>query len=238
MFDINDFDETLPGPWEWDVKRLAASFEVAGRDRGFAAGRPARDRAAKVGEYRQRMREARGCDPRRLVRAHERRPGHRADPGRGARHRLGKKEAQEAAQDIAKARTRDSVRVFAKRAGEVDGKLRIVRDPPLIMPIEDLVSPEAARQSEQAIQRLILSYRRTLAREHHPIEEFRYVHMARKVVGVGSVGTRCWILLMVGRDQTTRFSCRRRRPSRRCSSGSSARASTATTASGSWPASS
>ena len=110
--------------------------------------------------------------------------------------RLGKKEAKEAAQDVAKARTRDSTRAFAKRTAEIDGELRIVRDPPLIMPIEDLVLPGTTReQIERSMQKLMQAYRRTLAHEHHPFEEFRYVHMARKVVGVGSVGTRGWILL-------------------------------------------
>ena len=117
------------------------------------------------------------------------------------RDRPGKRVAKHAALDIAKARTRDSVRVFAKRTGNVDGELRIVRDPPLIVPIEDLVLSRSNRERvEKSLRKLVLSYRRTLAHQHHPIEEFRYVHMARKVVGVGSVGTRCWIFLMVGRD--------------------------------------
>ena len=99
------------------------------------------------------------------------------------------------------ARTRDRVRVFARRTAEVGGELRIVRDPPLIMPIEDLVlSPWVRKETGQGVARQTQSYRRTLSHEHHPIEEFRYVHMARKVVGVGSVGTRCWIFLMEGRD--------------------------------------
>jgi uncharacterized protein (DUF2252 family) len=93
------------------------------------------------------------------------------------------------------------VRVFAKRTGQIGGELRIVRDPPLIMPIEDLVLSDTAReQTERSVGNLIQTYRRSLAHRHHPIEEFRYVHMARKVVGVGSVGTRCWIFLLVGRD--------------------------------------
>ena len=203
VFDINDFDETLPGPWEWDVKRLAASFEVAGRDLGFA---PADRRAivtAGVREYRERMREAASMSTLDAWYAHlnidEVTQWMSAEV---SKKRLGKREEKEAARDIAKARTRDSVRVFSRRTGTVDGELRIVRDPPLIMPIEDLVlSPEVRRETERSIGRLIQSYRRTLSHEHHPIEEFRYVHMARKVVGVGSVGTRCWIFLMEGRDQ-------------------------------------
>jgi uncharacterized protein (DUF2252 family) len=116
-------------------------------------------------------------------------------------NRLAKKHEKNLHKDIAKAWTRDSVRVFAKRAGKIGGELRILRDPPLITPIEDLVLSDSTRaQTEQSVRKLIQSYRRTLSRQHHPIEEFRYVHMARKVVGVGSVGTRCWIFLMTGRD--------------------------------------
>ena len=202
MFDINDFDETLPGPWEWDVKRLAASFEVAGRDLGFAAADRRAIVMAGVREYRERMRAAAGMRTLDAWYAHM-----SVDKVTGwisaetSRKRLGKKITKEAALDIAKARTRDSVRVFAKRTGEIGGELRIVRDPPLIMPIEDLVLSRAAReQTERSVRKLMQTYRRTLAHRHHPIEEFRYVHMARKVVGVGSVGTRCWIFLLVGRD--------------------------------------
>ena len=152
LFDINDFDETLPGPWEWDVKRLAASFEVAGRDRGFS--------------------------------------------------KSDRREIFMAERSIAKARTRDSTRVFAKRAGKVDGELRIVPDPPLIVPLEDLGdSSTDCHEPERQIKELLQAYRQTLAHEHHPVEEFRYIHAARKVVGVRSVGTRCYILLLVGRDE-------------------------------------
>ena len=202
MFDINDFDETLPGPWEWDVKRLAASFEIAGRDLGFATDDRRAIVVAGVDEYRKRMRHAAGM--RTLDAWYEHM---RIDKVTGwmktevRRNRLAKKNARSVERDITKARTRDSVRVFAKRAGKVDGELRILRDPPLITPIEDLILSRSARErAEKSVRKLIKSYRRTLADHHHPIEEFRYVHMARKVVGVGSVGTRCWIFLMIGRD--------------------------------------
>ena len=100
-------------------------------------------------------------------------------------------------------RTRDSVRVFAKRAGQVDGELQILADPPLIVPIDDMVVPDPELESPEAvIKKLIWSYRRTLGHEHHPLEEFRYVHAASKVVGVGSVGTRCYVVLMAGRDRS------------------------------------
>ena len=202
IFDINDFDETLPGPWEWDVKRLAASFEIAGRDLGFSAADRRDVVLAGVREYREQLREASRMRTLDAWYAHlDEEAIHEGITQAVRSNKLGKKEAREARQDIAKARTRDSVRVLARRAGKVEGELRIVRDPPLITPIEDLVlSAEARERTEQSVHRLIARYRRTLAHDHHPIEEFRYVHMARKVVGVGSVGTRCWIFLMRGRD--------------------------------------
>jgi uncharacterized protein (DUF2252 family) len=202
IFDINDFDETLPGPWEWDVKRLAASFEIMGRDRGFT---PADRRAvvmAGVAEYRDRMRQAAGLGTLgawydqleagvllNLVRQEVR------------VKRVSKKEAQAFERDVKQAHTRDSTRVFAKRASEVEGELRIVADPPLIVPLEDMIRPGTEwENSDELIKKLLSSYRRTLGHHHHPIEEFRYVHTAYKMVGVGSVGTRCYIMLMMGRD--------------------------------------
>ena len=202
IFDINDFDETVPGPWEWDVKRLAASLEVMGRDRGFT---PADRRGvvlAGVAEYRNRMRQAAGMATLaswydqleagvllNLVRQETR------------VKRVSKKEARAFERDVKQAHTRDHTRVFAKRADQVEGELRIVADPPLIVPIEDMIVPGSEwENSEELIKKLLSSYRRTLGHHHHPIEEFRYVHAAYKMVGVGSVGTRCYIMLMVGRD--------------------------------------
>jgi uncharacterized protein (DUF2252 family) len=202
IFDINDFDETLPGPWEWDVKRMAASFEIAGRDLGFSPADRRDIVLTGVREYREQLREASRMRTLDAWYAHlDEEAIHEGIRQAVRRNRLGKKEAREARRDIAKARTRDSVRVLARRAGKVEGELRIVRDPPIITPIEDLLlSADSRERAEQSIRQLIARYRRTLAHDHHPIEEFRYVHMARKVVGVGSVGTRCWILLLLGRD--------------------------------------
>ena len=203
LFDINDFDETLPGPWEWDVKRLAASFEVMGRDRGFT---PADRRAvvmAGVKEYRDRMRQAAGM--RSLDAWYE-----HLEAGMLLKmvrkevrvKRVTRDEARVTEEMVAKARTRDSTRVFAKRADEVDGELRIVADPPIIIPIEDLVEPGSEWENpDPLIKKLLSSYRRTLGRQHHPLEEYRYAHVAYKMVGVGSVGTRCYIMLLIGRDQ-------------------------------------
>jgi uncharacterized protein (DUF2252 family) len=115
---------------------------------------------------------------------------------------VGKKQLKNAEANVAKARTKDSMQAFSKLTAEVDGEPRITGDPPLIVPIEDLLLPDAARdQIAASMRELIRSYRRTLETDRrHLLEEFRYVHIARKVVGVGSVGTRAWILLMLGRD--------------------------------------
>jgi uncharacterized protein (DUF2252 family) len=204
IFDINDFDETLPGPWEWDVKRLTASFEILGRERGFSPDDRREIVLACVRDYREIMLKAARMttleawydhiDVEELMDLvhHELAEG-----------RLAKKEARQAKKDVAKARTRDSLRVFAKRADEIDGELRIVADPPLVVPLEDLAEPDDPRLEgiEEWVRSLVTRYRRSLARQHHPLEEFEYVHTARKVVGVGSVGTRAWIHLFVGRDE-------------------------------------
>jgi uncharacterized protein (DUF2252 family) len=202
LFDINDFDETLPGPWEWDVKRLAASFEIMGRDRGFAPADRRDIVMAGVREYRDRMRQAAGMGTldawydhfeagmllnliRKEVRV----------------KRVSKAEARATEEMVAKAHTRDSTRVLARRTDEVDGELRIVADPPVIIPVEDLITPGSEWEDPAPlIKKLLSSYRRTLGQHHHPIEEFRYAHVAYKMVGVGSVGTRCYIMLMLGRD--------------------------------------
>jgi len=202
IFDINDFDETLPGPWEWDVKRLAASVEIMGRDRGFAPADRRTIVTACVREYRTVMRHAATIGTLDAWYDHidiEQVMGWvRTEV---AEKRLGKKEAKQAEKDVAKARTRDSTRVFAKRADEVDGKLKIVADPPLVVPVDDLNLPDMSpSEVEKWIRSLVEKYRRSLADYHHPFEEFEHVDSARKVVGVGSVGTRAWIHLFVGRD--------------------------------------
>jgi len=202
LFDINDFDETLPGPWEWDVKRLAASFEVMGRFRGFSGDERRSVVIAGVREYRERIRQSAALGTLevwydqleaemllKLVR------------NEVEDNRLAKKEARTTERQVSEAYTRDSTRVFAKRTRKIDGELRIIADPPLIVPIEDLARPGTEWEDPAPlIKKLLASYRRTLGRHGHPLEEFRYVHAAQKVVGVGSVGTRCYILLLLGRD--------------------------------------
>ena len=203
IFDINDFDETLPGPWEWDVKRLAASFEIMGRDRGFSTADRRSIVTAGVGEYRNRMRQAAGMGGLdawydhlevgmllKLVRQETR------------IKRVTKVDARAFERDVGKAYARDNTRVLTKRAAEVNGELRIAADPPVIIPIEDLITPGSEWEDPvPLIKKLLSTYRRTLlGHQHHPLEEYRYVHAAYKMVGVGSVGTRCYIMLMLGRD--------------------------------------
>ena len=204
MFDINDFDETLPGPWEWDVKRLAASFEICGRDLGFGPADRRDVVMAAVRAYRMTMRRAAKMRALDVWYDHIDVDAILAELADAVREkRLGKAEAKEAADDIAKARTRDHLRVFSKRVGGSDGDLRFVADPPLIVPVHDLAPPGTERDELDAwIRSLVSTYRRSLAREHHPLEEYRLVDTARKVVGVGSVGTHAWIHLFIGRDRS------------------------------------
>jgi uncharacterized protein (DUF2252 family) len=198
MFDINDFDETLPGPWEWDVKRLAASFEIAGRDRGFTPEDRRTVVTDGVAEYRARMHQlaaARNLD---VWYAHIEVTKLLDQLQAG----VTKKQRAKADASVAKARSRDSMQAFGKLTREVDGQRRIISDPPLIVPIEELLPAGAARDDvENELRGLLRSYRRTLATDRRELlESFEYVHAARKVVGVGSVGTRAWILLLQGRD--------------------------------------
>jgi len=204
LFDINDFDETLPGPWEWDVKRLAASFEICGRDLEFAPADRRDIVVATVREYRETIRQAATQGVLDSWYAHMEIEQLMAWIDEEVRERrLGRKEAKEARGDVAKARSRDSTRVLARRADTVDGALRIVADPPLVVPIEDLIESGMGWDDNRAVvEQLIRSYRRTLVHQHHPAQEFSYVHAARKVVGVGSVGTRAYIVLMLGRDES------------------------------------
>ena len=198
IFDVNDFDETLPGPWEWDVKRLAASLEVAGRDNGFPA-KPRREAVlATVSRYRQAMREFATMTNLDVWYA-------RADVSElRAQYDAELRARQRKMMDkgLAKARTRDSMQELAKLTRTVDGRPRIISDPPLVVPVDEMIRDETERATfEAALVRLIARYQRTLETDRrYLIEQYEYCDMARKVVGVGSVGTRCWIVLMLGRD--------------------------------------
>ena len=196
-FNVNDFDETLPGPFEWDLKRLVASFAVAGRERGFGRKARAGISSAVARSYREAMRNFASMRTLDLWYA-------RVEVDELARsfsQQASSKDAKRLERDLAKARTKDSLKAFAKLTHVVDGEPRIVSDPPLIVPVDEL--PDAGRQeiAREAIERLIRDYRRTLTGDRRRlVERFRYVDAAHKVVGVGSVGTRAWIVLMLGRD--------------------------------------
>lgn len=202
MFDVNDFDETLPGPWEWDLKRLAASVVIAARDREFSA-KEARTTALEVGaSYRQEMARLAGLSTLDVWYSHIDVAGLLAELEATAGKtgsRADKRMAARTAQIITKARTRDSLQALSKLTAVVDGQLRIVSDPPLVVPSEELFPEEVSDALRESFHQLVRGYRRSLQSDRrHLLEEFQFVQIARKVVGVGSVGTRAWILLMVG----------------------------------------
>ena len=200
MFDVNDFDETLPGPWEWDVKRLAASLEVAARGNGLP-GKQRRDIViASVTRYRQAMRNFAGMTNLDVWYAHADMDQLRAQ----FESRLQPRQRKNVDKGLAKARTRDSMQEVAKLTRMVDGRPRIISDPPLLVPIDELVPSDTSRTAlEEQFSTLIARYRRTLETDRrYLLEQYEFCDMARKVVGVGSVGTRCWIVLMLGRDDS------------------------------------
>jgi uncharacterized protein (DUF2252 family) len=197
VFSINDFDETLPGPFEWDVKRLVASFAVAGRDRGFKAKQRRVINLTVVRTYREAMKDFAQMRTLDVWYA-------RQDVDEIARQwtaQVSAKQLKRFERNVAKARAKDSLRAFDKLTEVVDGEPRFVSDPPVLVPIEELVAPGEVDQINDAMGTVINSYQRTLTADRRRLlERFRYVHAARKVVGVGSVGTRAWVMLLTGRD--------------------------------------
>jgi uncharacterized protein (DUF2252 family) len=197
LFDLNDFDETLPGPWEWDVKRLATSIVIAGRELGFS--RKHRDAIARdaASEYRQAMHQFAGMGN--MTIWYARVSGD--DLADVVRTRGTERQVRELERSFAKARRKDNARAFAKLAVNENGRARIRADPPLLVPIEDLVRDEDARQLNLAARHVINSYLSSLAGDRQQLlSRYRYADLARKVVGIGSVGTRCWVVLLLGRD--------------------------------------
>jgi uncharacterized protein (DUF2252 family) len=197
LFDVNDFDETYPGPWEWDVKRLAASLEVAARQNWFTAKQRRKIQLATVRRYQDAMGMFAGMHELDVWYA-------AADAGRlpaDLVSRLKKSSRKKLDQTLAKARTRDRHRSFKKLTAIVDGERRIVADPPLIVPVSELLPEQPRERLESQLRGLLARYQRTLPPDRRLLAQaFEFVDMARKVVGVGSVGTRCWIVLLRGRD--------------------------------------
>jgi uncharacterized protein (DUF2252 family) len=199
LFDVNDFDETLPGPWEWDVKRLGASLEVAARDNGLGRKDRRQIVLAAVARYRAAMRQLAGMNNLDTWYVD-------VDVEEFQREFAGQMNARQrqALETVtAKARAHDSKQALGKLCAEQDGQLRIVADPPLVVPIMDLLPEQLDREwMETELHALIGEYRRTLQSDRRVLlEQYDFTDMARKVVGVGSVGTRCWIALMLGRDE-------------------------------------
>ena len=201
IFDVNDFDETLPGPFEWDLKRLAASLVVAGRENGFSAKDRRRVVLAAIGQYQGSMREFAAMPLLEVWYAHLE---VQAVIDR-FRKELKAARIEQVQATIAKARTRDSMQVLAKMTADVDGERRIIADPPLVVPIEDLSELDPV-ELYAWLRDILRAYRRSLQPDRrHLLDQYRLVHIARKVVGVGSVGTRAWMLLMQAGDDDALF---------------------------------
>jgi uncharacterized protein (DUF2252 family) len=200
LFDINDFDETLPGPWEWDVKRLAVSLCVAGRHRGFSKQEIADVLAWTAQAYRQSMRgfaqmpnlavwyaKMNAQDVVNIVREQQ---------------LIGGKRLQKMEQRLGKARDKDSTRAVMKLTTAVDGRLQFISEPPLIVPIEELLGEAERGEVHERMERMLDDYRKSLSEDRCALlDEYDFQSIARKVVGVGSVGTRAWVLLFAGRDE-------------------------------------
>jgi len=198
LFDVNDFDETLPGPWEWDVKRLAASIAIAGRGAGLLRGERRTAIEATGRRYRETMRSL-AADTELSVWYAKLNEWMLVDRFRTD---FGRKAAPELDRALTKARSKDHLKAFSKLTRMVDGEPSIVADPPIVTPLRDLVPGERS-EIEGPLKRLFRTYRQTLQRDRrHLLDRYRIVDIARKVVGVGSVGTSCWILLLMGRDNS------------------------------------
>src|SRR3954454_18529292 len=197
VFDLNDFDETLRGPWEWDVKRLAASMLIAARDNGFGAKDQEQVVLDTVGAYGTTMRDFAAMNN--LDVWYARLEIEDALERFGAQFKA--KRVANVEKQLAKARTRDSMSAFSKLTQQVNGEVRIVDQSPLIVPITKLAGDNAADEIFEELRQLIRVYRASLEPDRRVLlEEFELHDVARKVVGVGSVGTRAWIVLMMGRD--------------------------------------
>jgi uncharacterized protein (DUF2252 family) len=200
LFDINDFDETIPGPFEWDLKRLAASMAIAGRERSLSPAEVADVLAWTVQAYRESMRafaqlsnlavwyaKLNAEDVMKVIRQQQ---------------LTGAKQLARMEKRLQKAREKDSTRAVAKLIERVDGELRFRTEPPLVVPIEELLEADEREQLRAGMRQLLDDYRQSLGEDHRSLlDDYAFTAIARKVVGVGSVGTRAWVLLLVGRDE-------------------------------------
>ncbi len=197
LFDVNDFDETVPGPWEWDLKRLVASIAIAGRGNGFSETERQGVMRHVAASYRTAM--VSFASMRDLDVWYSRLAIQDGLPL--VRKSLDKRNAKMATAIVDKAKTKDSMQAFDRLTKMVDGHRRIASDPPLIVSMDELLPAVGADEFRESLHTLVRTYRRSLLGDRrHLLEGFRFVDGARKVVGVGSVGTRAFILLFVGRD--------------------------------------
>jgi uncharacterized protein (DUF2252 family) len=220
LFDLNDFDETLPGPFEYDVKRMAASFTIAAQNNGFAKGDTKAATLGSVAAYREAMAGFAQMGTMDIWYAHLdeeellatiRKAAAEAEAGKASKGKKARKEAKgtkraeaTAVKALEKAHTRDSLQALSKLAERVDGRYRIVSQPPIVVPMRELEGTYglSGDQIERALHQQFRAYRATLRDDQRQLlERFQLVDMARKVVGVGSVGTRAFIALLQGRDQ-------------------------------------
>jgi uncharacterized protein (DUF2252 family) len=198
LFDANDFDETLPGPFEFDVKRLVASLDVAAREAGIARKRRRAIVTAAATRYRTAMAEFAAARDLEVwySRADADELQRQLDP------RLGSLQRKRLAEALAKARSRDSLQAFGKLTEVVDGRPVIRSQPPLLVPLRELLPDADGALLAESYHGLIRQYRGSLQSDRRALlERYTFVDMARKVVGVGSVGTRCWVVLLIGRDE-------------------------------------
>lgn len=200
VFDVNDFDETAPGPWEWDVKRLAASLEISAREHEYPRKKRTQIVRHAVRSYRETMRELSRVSMMSVWYAHldmeEILPRFSSllDP----------KKTPMIWKAITNARAHDSHQAVDKLCHSKGGELRIIHDPPLVVPVEEFIGEVDPKTTSDALTRIIRSYRRTLQPDlRHLFEHYKFAHLARKVVGVGSVGTEAWIALFLARDDGT-----------------------------------
>jgi uncharacterized protein (DUF2252 family) len=220
LFDLNDFDETLPGPFEYDVKRMAASFTIAARNNGFSKADTRASTLAAAAAYREAMAEfaqMRTMDiwyahlteddvmaaVRGVVAETEKGGGKKAKAQHKQEVKAAKKAEKTAEKTAEKAHTRDSLQALSKLGEVVDGRHRIVSQPPIVVPARDLQAAYgmSSKEVSKSIGEQLRAYRATLQDDRrHLLERFEVVDMARKVVGVGSVGTRAFIVLLQGRD--------------------------------------
>ena len=222
LFDLNDFDETLPGPFEYDVKRMAASFTIAARNNGFSKADTRAATMASARAYREAMDEFAQMQTMEIwyasmsedevlasIRAmatgavKQQRAAKQQDKADKQEEKAAKLAAKQAEKTVAKAHTRDSLQALSKLGEQVDGQYRIVSQPPLVVPLRDLAATYglSARDAGKAIRDQFRAYRETLQDDRRQLlERFQVVDAARKVVGVGSVGTRAFIVLLQGRD--------------------------------------